>query len=118
MLKRTQREMAMLLGVSLKAVESYEQGWRRIPPNIERILYLLLFKMNKNLFGRRERCWLEIKCPAAIRANCPTWITREGLCCWFITGKMCRAEKISRSPKAKSCFDCTFFKAKLKKIIK
>jgi DNA-binding XRE family transcriptional regulator len=116
-LQRTQREMAELLGVSLKAVESYEQGWRRIPPNIERILYFLLFKLNKNLFGRRDRCWLDKKCPSAIRTNCPAWITREGLCCWFLTGKMCNAEKKDRTSKAKNCFDCAFFKTKLEKII-
>jgi hypothetical protein len=116
-LKRTQREMAELLGVSLKAVESYEQGWRRIPANIERILYFLLFKMNQKLFGRRDRCWLEKKCPAAVRANCPAWMAREGLYCWFLTGKMCRAVKNERPARGMSCFDCTFFKKRLKKII-
>jgi DNA-binding XRE family transcriptional regulator len=115
-LKKTQKEMADLLGVSLKAVESYEQGWRRIPANIERILYFLLFKMNQNLFGRLDRCWLEIKCAPVVRANCPAWIAREGLYCWFLTGKMCRAKKSSRLAKDKSCFDCIFFKKRLKKI--
>jgi len=115
-LKRTQKEIAELLGISLKAVESYEQGWRRIPANIERILYFLLFKMNQNLFNRGDRCWLDKKCPSAIRANCPTWITREGLYCWFLTGKMCRAEKKGRPVKGLSCRGCTFFNKTLKKI--
>jgi len=113
---RTQREMADLLGVSLKAVESYEQGWRRIPANIERILYFLLFKMNQNFFGRLDHCWLEIKCSTAVRADCPAWIAREGLYCWFLTGKMCRAKKGARPAKGMSCSDCAFFKKRLKKI--
>lgn len=115
-LERTQKEMAALLGVSLKAVESYEQGWRRIPANIERILYFLLFRMNQNLFGRLDRCWLEVKCSTAVRADCPAWIAREGLYCWFLTGKMCRANKRSRQAKGKSCSECAFFKKRLKKI--
>lgn len=115
-LRRTQREMAELLGVSLKAVESYEQGWRRIPANIERILYFLLFKMHKNLFDRRDLCWLEMKCPPAIRVNCPAWVAREGLYCWFLTGKMCHAEKKSQLVKGLSCSGCAFFKKNLNKI--
>lgn len=115
-LKKTQNEMAELLGVSLKAVESYEQGWRRIPANIERILYFLLFKMHKNLFSRQDLCWLEMKCPPAIRANCPAWIAREGLHCWFLTGKMCRAKQGTRSAKGRTCSDCAFFRKRLKKI--
>ena len=30
-LNKTQRELAELLGVSIKAVHSYEQGWRTVP---------------------------------------------------------------------------------------
>jgi hypothetical protein len=115
-LKRTQKEMATLLGVSPKAVESYEQGWRRIPANIERILYFLLFKMHKSLFNRHDLCWLEMKCPSAIRANCPAWVAREGLYCWFLTGKICRVGKSVRPAKGMRCTGCAFFKTKLKKI--
>jgi hypothetical protein len=115
-LQRTQREMAELLGVSLKAVESYEQGWRRIPGNIERILYFVLFKMNQNLFNSRDRCWIDKKCPPRARANCPAWIAREGLYCWFLTGKMCRSIKGTRTAKGMSCSACNFFEKRLKKI--
>ena len=34
-LDRSQREMAEILGVSTKAVQSYEQGWRQTPPHVE-----------------------------------------------------------------------------------
>ncbi len=30
-LGKTQKQMAQLLGTSLKAIKSYEQGWRNIP---------------------------------------------------------------------------------------
>ena len=44
-LRKTQKELANLLGISKKTVESYEQGLRNIPSNIERILYFLLVKL-------------------------------------------------------------------------
>ena len=35
-LDKTQKEMSQLLGVSVKAIYSYEQGWRSIPTHVER----------------------------------------------------------------------------------
>ncbi|MCX5879496.1 MAG: transcriptional regulator, partial [Deltaproteobacteria bacterium] len=41
-LGKTQNELAQLLGTSLKAIQSFEQGWRRIPVHAERqVLFLL-----------------------------------------------------------------------------
>ena len=41
-LNKTQAQMAQLLGISLKAVHSYEQGWRRVPTAVERQMYFLV----------------------------------------------------------------------------
>ncbi|MCD6584665.1 MAG: helix-turn-helix domain-containing protein [Desulfobacteraceae bacterium] len=38
---KTQEEMDRLLGISVKAVRSYEQGWRTIPVHAERQLLFL-----------------------------------------------------------------------------
>ena len=35
-LGKTQKEMAQLLGTSVKAIQSFEQGWRSVPGHIER----------------------------------------------------------------------------------
>ena len=44
-LGKTQLQMAQLLGISLKAIQSFEQGWRNIPVHIERqVLFLLASK--------------------------------------------------------------------------
>ena len=44
-LGKTQNQMAQVLGVSLKAIQSFEQGWRNIPVHIERqVLFLLTLK--------------------------------------------------------------------------
>jgi DNA-binding transcriptional regulator YiaG len=41
-LNKTQQQMARLLGTSIKAVHSYEQGWRNIPAHIERQMLFLI----------------------------------------------------------------------------
>ena len=51
-LERTQKEMAQLLGISIKAVHSYEQGWRKIPGHVERQIYFLL---SRTLRGTGEK---------------------------------------------------------------
>ena len=56
-LGKSQRELAELLGLSLKAVESYEQGWRNVPAHVERLLYFLLFKLNENEIEAEDPCW-------------------------------------------------------------
>lgn len=38
-LGKTQKQLAELLGTSLKAVHSYEQGWRSVPAHVERQLF-------------------------------------------------------------------------------
>ncbi len=44
-LGKTQSQLARLLDTSLKAIQSFEQGWRSIPVRIERqVLFLLASK--------------------------------------------------------------------------
>ena len=42
---KVQDEIAQLLGKSVKAVHSYEQGWRSIPPDVERQMLFLLARV-------------------------------------------------------------------------
>ena len=116
-LKKTQKEIAILLGISQKAVESYEQGLRNIPRNIERIMYFLLFKLNMDKLGKGELCWEEKGCSIEIRRNCVAWIADEGFFCWFLTGKTCLGQKMASATDSQNCFDCNFFQEKLKKIL-
>ncbi|MCI5210180.1 MAG: helix-turn-helix domain-containing protein [Candidatus Electrothrix sp. ATG2] len=50
-LGKTQKTLAGLLGVSVKAVQSYEQGWRSVPLHIERKLYFLLVNRRRRMEG-------------------------------------------------------------------
>ena len=47
-LGKTQKKLAQLLWVSVKAIQSFEQGWREIPPHIERQM-LFLYIMNRDI---------------------------------------------------------------------
>lgn len=93
----SQRELAGMLGVSEKAVESYEQGWRRIPGNIERILYFLALRLAERNTPALTPCWELTACPDERRADCLAWRSGEGRYCWFLTGRLC-AEKKDASP--------------------
>jgi transcriptional regulator with XRE-family HTH domain len=107
-INKTQKEMAMLLGVSKKTIESYEQGLRNIPKNIERILYFILFKLNKSKLGPLKDCWDSHNCSDLKKEKCVAWNSQEGIYCWFITSKIC----VDRC-----CLNCQSFTEKLKKIL-
>lgn len=87
-LNKTQNELALLLGTSLKAIRSYEQGWRNIPVHAERQLYFLISRQ-KNKNNKQKPCWVIKKCPPARKKQCPAWEFKTGDLCWFINGTIC-----------------------------
>lgn len=117
MIGKTQKEISLLLGVSPKTVESYEQGFRKIPANVERIIYYLFFKLNINKFTDLKSCWDRKECSIDIREHCVAWLAQEGFFCWFVTGKTCAHERLVSGGEVETCFSCTFFQENLGKII-
>ena len=108
-LGKTQKQMSELLGISLKAVQSFEQGWRSIPVYVERqTLFLSTLKM-----GTRERltpCWEIRRCPPRMREMCPAWEFKSGHLCWFINGTICQGKpRVSWSQKMLLCKKCEVF---------
>jgi len=105
-LGKTQNQMAQLLGVSLKAIQSFEQGWRNIPVHIERqVLFLLISK--KSPFKKERLCWVIRKCPMEIKQNCPAWEFQVGDLCWFINGTICQGRvQPNWGKKMKICRQC------------
>ncbi|PID72219.1 MAG: transcriptional regulator [Desulfobulbus propionicus] len=103
---KTQKQLAALLGVSLKAVQSYEQGWRPIPAHIERQLYFFLVNQRKSEPAKRKDCWTQKKCTC--KKACPAWEFQAGHLCWFLSGTLCdcTAEK-SWKEKISICRDCS-----------
>lgn len=87
-LDRTQREIAQLLGLSIKAVSSYEQGTRNVPSHVERQMFFLISRISKNQPDQRD-CWVIKNCSPEIKEQCPAWEFHEGHLCWIINGTMC-----------------------------
>jgi hypothetical protein len=108
-LGKTQIQLSQLLGNSLKAVQSFEQGWRNIPVHTERqVLFLLSLK--KSSHKKNGPCWVIRKCPVEIKQNCPAWEFRAGHLCWFINGTICQGQvKKSWREKMKICRQCKVF---------
>lgn len=112
-LGKTQRQMAQLLCISPKAVQSFEQGWRDIPANCERqLLFLLSCKCSTE--EKSGQCWEIRKCPAEVRERCPAWEFKAGYFCWFITGTFCEGNPHHDwAEKIKTCRRCKVYKSRL-----
>jgi DNA-binding XRE family transcriptional regulator len=112
-LGKTQKQMSELLGISLKAVQSFEQGWRSIPPYVERqVLFSLAMKMGYH--GQLPLCWEVQSCPHPMREACPAWEFKSGHLCWFINGTICQGKpRKSWSQKMRLCKTCKVFKSVL-----
>lgn len=105
-LNRTQKEMAELLGTSIKAVHSYEQGWRNVPVHVERQILFLASKMRKGK-GAQKSCWVIKQCPTEQKRRCPAWEFRCGNLCWFINGTICEGSvQENWQEKMKICRQC------------
>ncbi len=105
-LGKTQKQLAELLGTSLKAVHSYEQGWRSVPAHVERQLFFLVSRTGGS-HKERKPCWTIKKCPPERKRECPAWEFRAGRLCWFINGTICEGVVQKDWPeKMKICRSC------------
>jgi hypothetical protein len=112
-LGKTQNQMAQLLGTSPKAIQSFEQGWRKIPVHAERQA-LFLLGLRKNRHGKNRPCWLIRKCPIEVKRNCPAWEFHAGHLCWFINGTICHGQTQKNwRKKMKMCRQCKMFRTML-----
>jgi len=107
-LKKTQQQLADLLGKSVKAIHSYEQGWRLIPADVQRQILFLVSKAVKE--KEKKQCWTTMRCPPDRKKNCPAWEFKAGRMCWFINGTICagRPQK-NWNEKLKICRSCAVF---------
>ena len=112
-LNKTQRQLAQLLGTSIKAVHSYEQGWRTIPTHVERQMLFLVTRINKQS-KEHKPCWRLKKCPAERKELCPAWEFQSGNLCWFINGTICEGTvHKSWKEKMKVCRSCEVLTSQL-----
>jgi hypothetical protein len=115
-LKKTQKELSQLLGTSLKAIHSYEQGWRKIPPSVERQMFFLVANKRGN-YRLDKPCWQVNDCAPEQRGKCPAWEFQNGEFCWFISGTICEGEAQKNwEDKMKMCRSCRVLKAVLNNV--
>ncbi len=112
-LEKTQKQMAILLGASIKAIHSYEQGWRTIPVHAERQILFLVSRLKRHK-KNRKMCW-EIKdCPNERKRQCPAWEFHSGGLCWFINGTLCQGRIHEKwQDKMKVCRSCSVFRVSI-----
>jgi len=111
-LNKTQKMLATLLGVSLKTIHSYEQGWRTIPSHVERQIYFLLVNQRTKKSPTRP-CWEIKKC--LLKNECPAWEFQSGHLCWFLFGTLCDCgEYETYKEKIAICKTCKIFKSLLR----
>lgn len=108
-LNKTQSQMAHLLGTSVKAIHSYEQGWRKIPVHAERQLLYLTSRL-RGKGARQKSCWSIKNCPQDRKRRCPAWEFQSGTLCWFINGTICEGGvQKDWHEKMKLCRACEVF---------
>ena len=111
----SQSELAGLAGISIRAIQSYEQEWRRPSALVERILLLLLMAHRNGAGLPRSRCWERKQCPPGVRRTCIAHVTRQGHLCWLLTGTMCEGRRqASWNDKVRACLDCGFMQELLR----
>ena len=108
-LGKTQDQMAQLLCVSSKAIQSFEQGWRQVPTYIERQM-LLLLSLKRFKDRTVKPCWKIINCPPEWRSHCIVWELKARSFCWFMNGTFCHgyAHK-SWDEKIRTCEKCEVY---------
>ncbi len=103
----SQREMSAVLGVSKKAIQSYEQGWRNVSPHVEQMVLLQAILHGGADFRKATPCWKINLCAPAVRRQCPAYGLRQPGFCWLVTGTMCRGERMgSWRAKRQHCLMC------------
>ena len=108
-LEKTQKQLAELLGSSIKAVHSYEQGWRDIPHHAQKQLLFLLYQQ-RGVKKEKVLCWTVKKCPSERRKRCPAYEFGMGTFCWMINGTICECTaRKNWKEKMEICKKCSVY---------
>lgn len=104
-LGRTQTELATALGISVKAVQSYERGWRQVPTRAM-IQLLVLLALYRRQSMDDVPCWKIRECTPEQRKDCDSFNIARGQFCWFVGSKICRPGASKKSDPLLPCMEC------------
>ncbi|MFC1559343.1 helix-turn-helix domain-containing protein [Gemmatimonadota bacterium] len=106
----SQAELASLIGVSERTVQSCEQGWRNPGQSVEKAVVLLLLARRHGAAMEEHQCWTSIKCSEEEQLNCLVHQSHQGHLCWLLSGNLCRGLNLKTwEDKKENCFECLFF---------
>ena len=109
-LGKSQSEFAEVLGVSLRAIQSYEQGWRATPPLVQKMAVLLMLLQNQKT-NKVQPCWKVKGCASQDVAHCRGAQVGGGCFCWMVSGNIHDGKKLkSWEAKAAKCRKCDVLK--------
>jgi DNA-binding XRE family transcriptional regulator len=84
----SQSKLAAMLGVSSRAVQSYEQGWRAMPrPVASQLMTVLAIHCDHS--NQSPPCWSLTGCPDETRGRCQALKVGQGRFCWVLSGSVC-----------------------------
>ena len=110
-LELSQSSLADLLGVSVRTVQSWEQGWRQPGSALERTILLLIMTLRQGARLGSQTCWDAVDCRKAVRDRCLVFRSGQGHLCWFLTGNTCKGRRLgSWADKKEMCMECKFFR--------
>lgn len=100
----TQAAVARALGISIRAIQSYEQGWRETPASVM-VQLLVLAAAYRSAALDGKPCWEVTGCPAVNLIECPCRHT-GGHLCWLVSGRLCSDPSGSKQENLQTCLDC------------
>ena len=106
----TQAEFAAMLGFSIRAIQSCEQGWRQPSPALEKTALLLYIARQQGAAFGSQACWEAQGCSEEARAACVAYKSSQGHLCWFLHGTLCGATSDGDWEHKRSvCIKCKLF---------
>ena len=100
----TQAKVAQALGISVRAIQSYEQGWREVPTHIS-LQLLVLAAAYRPASTERKACWKITGCLPERQQKCPCRCT-DGRLCWLVSRRMCAGHSANGRNDLSACMSC------------
>jgi DNA-binding XRE family transcriptional regulator len=111
-LGKTQHDMADMLGVSIRAIQSFEQGWRKIPAHVQRQALFLVSQDSNASENEKKLCWEVKQCSKEWRERCMAHSLNHCDLCWFVNGKVCQGvSQKNWQKKMNICRKCEVFRS-------
>ena len=109
----SQSQLASVMGVSPRAVQSYEQGWRK-PPQPFATQLMTVLALHVGHPDHFTPCWSLTGCQDAKRGTCRAVTVGRGSFCWLLAGRACGKNKTEGGASGElPCIGCTVMRTLL-----